>query len=398
MILTKTAWQTLRQTLRAELKPPDDWKALSSKSKKDYEQKFAHLNGRLPAQVAKCKRSYYTLRAAYLHGQSRLIRRKLNELDKFTRALDDSDKVAANQAVMAQIDSLGIHEAVAEYMLAKNAPAFNGSIVGVEQPSHGKRRIGLLPKGWKTRLVAYVPKDSIYRPHVAAMALCGCRPSEFEKGIVFKWMDSDTIALQIEGTKTGERTKDGKTYSTGQTRRTLMLRRGDTLDADGYPNTDFLMFERALAGQTQGLLKAKATALRDVVIRASKKAFPQLKNRPTAYSFRHAFASELKAANGADSVDTAAALGHASTKTQSCYGYGRSGRSGGVGCQASASDPIRSPRMTRESRLVKAVHRTAAKVSAPVAVSVPMPAPRPSKVPMPAPSLKLRPPRLNIYL
>jgi integrase len=102
------------------------------------------------------------------------------------------------------------------------------------------------------------------------------------------------------------------------------------------------------------VLKAKATAIRDVVIRASEKAFPDLKNKPTAYSFRHDFASQLKAANGEDSVITAAALGHASTKTQGCYGYVKSGRSGGVVCrQATASDPIRTPRTSREQRLSK---------------------------------------------
>src|SRR5574343_73713 len=49
---------------------------------------------------------------------------------------------------------------------------------------YGKRAVGRLPKQWKTTLLGAVPKSSKYRAHVVAMAVCGCRPAEFENGVL----------------------------------------------------------------------------------------------------------------------------------------------------------------------------------------------------------------------
>lgn len=210
--------------IRPMLKSTTDWAALSETTQRDYQQKHAALTGRLPMDAAKCKRSYYGMRAAYLHMESRALRSDLNALDKWTKqamAANNNDLHGLEQAYMIEMQRLGID-----------------------------------------------------------------------------------------------------------------------------------------------------------------KRIPDLDNRPTAYSFRHAFASELKAANGEDSADTAAALGHASTKTQQGYGYSKSS-GGGLSCHAKASDPIRTPHKTRKQAMGQKIK---IKVAA-------MPSPNAPKAKMPSPMDKFKLPR-----
>lgn len=396
LIAELVKWRDFIKTVRADLKQPDEWKRLSEVSQRDYTAKFAMLGDRLPAEVAKCKKSYYVLRAAYLHGQSRAIRAELNTLDKWAKENGGNDALMTSDGIRAFLDqayTLSIGQRHRQIQAVNALKAFNGASQGVAQPSHGKRKLGALPWHWKTKLLGCVPKASQYRVHVAAMAMCGCRPSEFEGGgVSVEKVDADTYRFHIAGKKTGTREKNGKTFTTGQTLRTITVRRTDMVDKFGRVNPEFLVLDRALGGKTYLELSAKATAIRDVVIHASEKAFPHLKNKPTAYSFRHAFASNLKAQNGVDSEATAAALGHASTKTQGCYGYGRSG-GGGFACEATASDRIRTPHLSRSAALVKSKARKAPKAQPQTVAALPsvntpkapMP-PAPRKIPKPMPS------------
>jgi integrase len=368
LITELTNWRDLIKTIRADLKQPDEWKRLSEVSQRDYTAKFAMLGDRLPADVAQCKKSYYVLRAAFLHGQSRAIRSELNTLDKWVKENGGTTALTTSEGIRAFLDhahGLSIVQRHQRIQAVNAVKTFDGASRGLSQPSHGKRKLGALPWNWKTKLLGGVPKTSQYRAHVAAMAMCGCRPSEFaDGGVSVTKVDEDTYQFHIAGKKTGMRTPSkGSAYSTGQTLRTVTVTRTDTVDKFGRINPEFIVLERAMKGKTYLELSAKATAIRDVVIHASEKMFPDLKNKPTAYSFRHAFASNLKAQNGVDSVDTAAALGHASTKTQGCYGYGRSG-GGGLACTATASDRIRTPHLSRKVALKNAaVKKNAVKVT-----------------------------------
>jgi integrase len=384
LIAELVKWRDTVKTIRADLKQADEWKRLSEVNQRDYTAKFAMLGDRLPADVAKCKKSYYVLRAAFLHGQSRAIRAELNALDKWMKEHGGHDALLTSEGIRAflkQAHTLSIGQRHRQIQAVNALKTFNGASQGVAQPSHGKRKLGALPWDWKTKLLGGVPKSSQYRVHVAAMAMCGCRPSEFEGGgVSVEKVDADTYRFHIAGKKTGTREKNGKTFTTGQAMRTVTVSRTDTVDKFGRVNPEFIVLERAMAGKTYMELSAKATAIRDVVIHASEKVFPHLKNKPTAYSFRHAFASNLKAQNGVDSVDTAAALGHASTKTQGCYGYGRSG-GGGLACTATASDRIRTPHLSRSAALAKSKARKAPKVQ-PMKVAA-LPSVNTPKAPMP---------------
>lgn len=380
-------WQENVKAIRGLLKKPIEWDALSSTSQTDYAKKFAKLGDRLPADVAQCKKSYYGFRAAYLHCQTRAIRKNLNLLDKWTKEQGGAESFKARPSdYFAKVKALGLDKQFSDYKAVTEVTTFDGSNKGVIQSTHSKRAVGRLPWDWKTRLLGGVPKASQYKAHVAAMAMCGCRPSEFENGVLVTKLDDDTYQFVIAGKKTGTRTKDGKTFATGQSLRTITISRTDTLDKNGGVIPDFFVLDRALKGQTSVELMAKAVAIRDVVINASKKAFPDLENKPTAYSFRHAFASELKAMNGVDSEETAAALGHASTKTQGCYGYGRTG-GGGFACQTVAADRIRTPHLSR----VESLKQSKAKKVKPIFAKAAMPAYDTPKAPMPAPRMLFKP-------
>lgn len=369
-------WHGLIKECRGLLKSKDEWEALAESTRKDYKQKAAALNGRLPSQAATCKRTYYAQRAAYLHMETQKIRTTLNALDKWTKANGGGQLVGHQPAAyFDQVRALGLDHMIENFRTVATAEPFSGARRGVDQSTHGKRAVGRLPKNWKTKLLGGVPKSSKYRAHVAVMALCGCRPSEFENSVMVEKIDDDTYRFTIGGMKTGERTKNGKTYTTGQAMRELTISRVSDLDKHGQVNPEFIILEKALAGKTYVELTAKATAIRDVVIHASEKAFPDLKNRPTAYSFRHAFASELKASNGEHSEQTAAALGHACTKTQQGYGYSKSGR-GGFTCKAQASAEIRKTHTVRNSAKVKPLANVTNSAT-------PMPVPNKPKAPMP---------------
>lgn len=365
-------------TIRPMLKSTTDWAALSETTQRDYQQKHAALMGRLPMDAAKCKRSYYGMRAAYLHMESRALRSDLNTLDKWTKqamAANGNTIDGIEQACIDELKRLGIDKRIVNYQAVVSSGMFMGPSRGTQQDTHGKRAVGRLPKQWKTTLLGAVPKRSKYRAHVIAMAVCGCRPAEFENGVLVKKVDQDTYEFTIAGKKTGTRQKNGKTFTTGQSLRVLTISRLDFLDKHGQVRPEFIAMEKVMKGKNAMELMGKATAIRDAVIHASEKAFPDLDNRPTAYSFRHAFASELKAANGEDSADTAAALGHASTKTQQGYGYAKSG-GGGLTCKAKASDPIRTPHKTRKQAMTK---KTKGKLAT-------MPSPNAPKAKMPSPS------------
>ena len=72
-------------------------------------------------------------------------------------------------------------------------------------------------------------------------------------------------------------------------------------------------------------LEAKAVdALGQMIVRLGKKAFPKLRSNVSMYTFRHAFASDLKAffseKAGSYHADASAALGHQTTSTAQRYG------------------------------------------------------------------------------
>lgn len=246
MIRLDQWFETIKAT-RETLKPVKDWSALSKQTQSDYENKFKTMAGRLPAQSAQCKQSYYTQRAAFLHCQTRLIRSNMNLLDKWIKETGTAAITATPALLREKLDELDLEKKITDYNEALKAAPFTGARKGKLQTTHAKRAVGKLPEYWEMRLLGGIPKKSKYRAHAFAMALCGCRPSEFEGGVAVTRVDKDTFTFLIGGKKTGTRTKDGKTFTTGQNLRTITVKRD--VDDHGQLLFEFTQLEAAMNGK-----------------------------------------------------------------------------------------------------------------------------------------------------
>jgi hypothetical protein len=179
---------------------------------------------------------------------------------------------------------------------------------------------------WREKLIA-ASIGSMYEKEIRVMAICGCRPDEMEKGVTVKRL-TNTIEITIKGSKCSEKT------NTGQAWRTL------TFDAN-HP---------LIEDVTTGNYQAKAHSIGDAVSHFGKKISNNKKHPISAYSFRHAAASNFKA-SGLSVEEIAAALGHRSTVTMSFYGSKSSGSGIVVLQKVNATSPVQTPKTKSKPKL-----------------------------------------------
>lgn len=209
------------------------------------------------------------------------------------------------------------------------------------QKRHTKRRsLRGLPPDWREQLVN-AAAGSKYADQVRVMALCGCRPAELEKGVLIR-RDGDEIVIGIEGAKVSKRTGGGQSW------RELRI-------AADHP---------LAAGLQDGQYRVpNAKAIENAIEHFATKLWPRRTERISAYSLRHAAASDYKAA-GLDQPAVAAALGHASTATMDRYGSASAGGKGGLTLKsAQAAQKVREP--GRGARAKPRVAREKSRNSAP---------------------------------
>jgi hypothetical protein len=96
-------WFVQVKKLRDGLAKPDEWDRLAPKTQSDYAAKYTRLAGRLPANVATCKKSYYGYRAAWRHMKSRETREALNGMDKWLREQNHDSITGADFAMQAKV-------------------------------------------------------------------------------------------------------------------------------------------------------------------------------------------------------------------------------------------------------------------------------------------------------
>lgn len=203
---------------------------------------------------------------------------------------------------------------------------------GESQPNaqirHTKRRsLRGLPPEWREQLVN-AAAGSKYADQVRVMALCGCRPAELEKGILIR-RDGDELVIGIEGAKVSKRTGGGQSW------RELRI-------AADHP---------LAAGLQDGRYSVpSARAIENAVDHYGKKLWPNRAELISAYTLRHAAATDFKAAD-LNQVEIAAALGHASTATMDRYGSGNSRGKGGLTLKGTeAARAVREPKKAARSR------------------------------------------------
>lgn len=189
--------------------------------------------------------------------------------------------------------------------------------------SRGSKRKNLntLPNNWRIDLLKEA-KGSRYENHIKVMSICGCRPSEFEKGVTVKRQGS-SIIFTVHGAKCSEENQAGQEW------RTLEFDSDHPL-AKGLTNQTYI---------------AKAKAISDAVAHFGRKVNEQRstlsKYKISAYSLRHAVATELKSC-GIFKKDVAAALGHQSDATMSFYGTNTKGKGSIYLKSVKAAIPVRS--------------------------------------------------------
>lgn len=290
-------------------------KNISEKSKLDYLTKYERMKRTdSTPETAGTKKAYYAYRAALLYGTALEVAAALRLRDKAEYGSNEWQAAMATIKRVAAIferyppDPQRTHrehgspsftwQAVADYK-ARTETGWSPSV------KSKKRVLAKLKKipDWHANLFERITPT--HKNAAAICALTGARPSEIARGVTVKisgTQDRPTLTIQIRGSKL--------TARSGQPERTLRIR----IDR---PEAAHLFAQCQLLGALN--VTTHPANLTAAVIKAGKKAFPNLRMTVSPYVFRHSVSSELKAA-GVSEEHIAQALGHQATKSQQAYG------------------------------------------------------------------------------
>jgi integrase len=251
--------------------------------------------GRLMAGVS--RQSWDHHRAALRHEAARLFAAHRSACDAAQRS---QDLPAAEKHARASRAALSAYTAVSEAERPPNRSA----------PRKSKRKS--LPKGpdWQER--AWEAATAAMRPAVAC-GWVGARPNEIELGVVLERTFTEcgeAIRVTIRGAKVTERS--------GQPERTLLI---SVHSPEGRA-----LFSAIPKGEFRTEVRRGAKRINADWCNRIR---PRMGGKPSAYSLRHQFAANLKAA-GLSPVEIAKALGHLSVKSQKRYGSRSQGQGGGL--------------------------------------------------------------------
>jgi integrase len=190
----------------------------------------------------------------------------------------------------------------------------------LEQSGH-KARVGRskrsdlphLMDGWQERFLAINALDSAYSDAGVLLRHCGLRPIELFKGVTVT-ATPDGILVHILGGKVRK--------MAGQPWRSFLL--NPTLLPDAFVQRLQIAGEIIVTAMPDAL-RMHLNRLSDFVFQQGEYKLKGKKNRQyvlSAYTFRHAFVTDLRSA-GWEKNDIAAALGESSAQTVALYGIRR---------------------------------------------------------------------------
>lgn len=282
-----------RGAIRAIAKPIlDQYARLAESTRAEYQRAIRRLAGEHWHDYATARqlRTLGVIRSAWRVSIAYWVLQSLRESEKA-----DTPEARANAREMARYYAAQLLESH-EYRrpLKKTGPRTKSK----------RASISGLPSDWCDQLVAEVPPK--HRHHCVVMALTGARPEEMGSPVELKSMGDGTLEVLIRGAKVSQHTGGGQAW------RRLSLCGGlaERL-RQAVENRGGLVVLPPKQGF--GLQKAIAAA-------ATRLGFTGV----SAYSFRHGFAADLKAAK-ADPDAISLALGHVSRSSKSRYGAARSG-------------------------------------------------------------------------
>lgn len=284
---------------------------------KEFSRQLKWGDGRpCPEEGTQSKRTYYRRRAAATFCCQRILSLGLREQDK---AQKSGDWPMVGRLVNHLEFALGV---LAQYppQKAPGEALRSGAVCPIENPKprRSKRKgLAYLPADWRQQMWGIVPPESKYRGAIAVLQLAGARPSELEGGVeVFAEYDG-SLRVAIHGTKRGVDGRHG--------RETRMI----TI-ANDTPTAMWLWEECMERDGLMVVQIANPKRLADEVTRLGRRLWPRKKDTVSPYSYRHAFAADVKAQfpEGWDTI--AAALGHSVPETQRLYGRAQQSRGGGA--------------------------------------------------------------------
>lgn len=216
-----------------------------------------------------------------------------------------------------------------------------------------KRRISALPFDWQGKLLAHAAQKNLDTKNQALAPLCvlaatGCRPSELAQGVRVRKTDKGW-QFEIKGSKVGE---TGGSANATQKRGIPLRVITVELDAGSVWQTQLNRLYKAdcAASKPFEISISSGDAIATKMRRLVDEVWPNLKNRPSPYSFRHTVAADMRR-QGAEVVEVAKVLGHASCSSQSKYGWTRrGGGKGGLKRSAVASVAPRGAEATKATK------------------------------------------------
>lgn len=243
----------------------------------------------------------------------------------------------------------------AESLLERAAglAALTWSAIKPAKPTSRRSKANLsdLPPDWKEKMFERATER--LRLPIVLLEIGGMRPEEVGRptGVEVALMacegDGFRFRLFLEGAKVGEGHGIAARHPTGWQWRELVV------EAIGE-RADWLAEVVAVAGGALSY-RTDAERLKDSVRSLAKRIWPRRKaeNRPSAYSYRHSFSAQQKAA-GTDAATLAMAMGHRAERTQG--GYGRPSRTAShdvllISAETTDTRPGDVPRPDHRSRL-----------------------------------------------
>ena len=281
------------------------------------------------------KRLYPRMRAGALPGaamkrNTRSVERAAfrfvaaNQILKYAKSKPDAVNIIFGY--VKRIEKVA-KEAQKKYSSGKN-PETGKKFPNAQVKKSKRPSLNRLATNWRETLIE-LSSSSIYANQIRVMAICGCRPEELEKGIKLT-RQTNTITITITGAKCSDITDAGQKW------RSLVLDSNHPL----------------IGNISEGVYQAKASAIGDAISHFGKKISASKKNPISAYSLRHAAASNFKA-SGLSVEEIAAALGHRSTATMSFYGTKSRGSGMLVLQLVTAASPVRNPSKKSQSNKPK---------------------------------------------
>lgn len=235
------------------------------------------------------KRTYYVRRAALIYFAGEQLKEALR-----TKMAEQAEKA---MLVLAKFFTAPAAQSSQSKGAACPLPAPTNRV-------SKRRSLRGLPADWREQLIAGTPKPEM-RAVLLLLAATGVRPSEIENGVSVAPIEGG-VRVVVRGTKTDR--GHGQPLRVFEVVSTLAAKLG------------------ALGAQT--IKVDDANQISSLAGRLGRKLFGQTRScTVSAYSFRHLFASQLKASE-ISGLDVSAILGHSVSDTKNSYGCVSQGRNG----------------------------------------------------------------------